>query len=111
MLYECYAQFFKKNSFQATKTNITLLRPTAYIDVARRFLRHVNSKPMVESVHLHPAAGQDHVHALGGSAGRGRARQITATHADALHESVRYPDPALRQHSRVQEIPHNGSCG
>lgn len=63
----------------------------------------------MESVHLHPAAGQDHVHALRGRAGRGRARQAAAPHTDALRQSVRAPDPALRQHSRLQEIPHHGS--
>ncbi len=32
-------------------------------------LRDINSEPLVESVHLYPAAGQDHVHALGGRQG------------------------------------------
>lgn len=77
--------------------------------ITRRVLRDINCESLVESVHLHSAAGQDHVHALRGRAGRGRARPASETHADALHQSVRAPDPALRQHCRVQEIPHHGS--
>lgn len=81
----------------------------SFFYITRRVLRDINSESLVESVHLHPAAGQDHVHALRGRPGRGRARPASETHADALHESVRAPDPALRQHCRVQEIPHHGS--
>lgn len=77
--------------------------------IARRVLRDINSESLVESVHLHPAARQDHVHAFRWRAGWRRAWQVAATDADALCESVRTPDPALRQHSRVQEIPYHGS--
>lgn len=77
--------------------------------IIRRVLRDINSESLVESVHLHPAARQDHVHAFRWRAGRRRAWQVAATDADALCESVRTPDPALRQHSRVQEIPYHGS--
>lgn len=84
-------------------------RKPAFVLCYCRVLRDINSEPLVESVHLYPAAGQDHVHALGGRSGRGRARQAAAPHADALRQSVRAPDPALRQHGCLQEIPHHGS--
>lgn len=67
----------------------------------RRFLRDRDSEPLVESVHVDPAAGPGDVRALGQCTGRGRAWKAAAAHTHALHQSVCSAHPALRQHRRL----------
>lgn len=90
---------------------IGVVFPPIHVVNPCRFLCDRDSEPLVESVHIDPAAGPGDVRALGRCTGRGRARKNAATHTRALHQSVCSAHPALSQHRRLQTLSHHGSCG
>lgn len=76
-----------------------------------RFLRDPGGEPVVEPVHQHPAARQAHVRPVRGPPGERRARPPAQAHHDALRQPVGPAHPPLRQHGRVQAVPHRGPRG